>query len=131
MRLRHRVIPYIHSFNFASPRADVPLIQPVYWEYSSRDEAFRHRNQYYFGSKLIIVPMVSPRNTKTNHAEARAWIPPGRHVDLFSGTVYDGDRKLGLFRRLEYPAALARQGSIITFDANWTPGNACHTPPSL
>lgn len=131
LRLRHRLIPYLYSMNVRSARDNEPLIQPVYWEYPKIGEAYSAKNTFFFGSELFVAPVTSPRSTSTKRAKTRAWLPPGRHVDLFSGAVYDGDREVHLYRTLDEYAVFGREGSIIPLDGSSHPSNGGKNPPSL
>jgi len=117
--------------NVRSARDGEALIQPVYWKYPSRREAYGVPNEFFFGSELLVMPMTSPRDKVTRRARARAWLPPGRHVDIFSGVVYDGDCEKWLYRALEDYAVLAKEGSIIPFDAAKEPANGGPNPEKL
>ncbi|GAO19506.1 uncharacterized protein UV8b_06594 [Ustilaginoidea virens] len=129
MRLRHRLVPYLHTMN-ATGGAE-PLVRPLYWEYPARAEAYEKPNEYFFGSSLVVAPIVDPRHARTNLAKASLWVPPGRHVDLFTGLVYDGDREVQMYRPLDTIPVLAPQGSIIPLDADRFPKNGCKNPTTL
>lgn len=131
LRLRHRLIPYLYSMNVRSARDNEPLIQPAYWHYPRTGEAYNAKNTFFFGSQLFVVPMTSRRSTSTRRARTRAWLPPGRWVDLFSGVVYDGDRELYIHRTLDEYAVFSKEGAIVPFDGSPTPGNGGNNPDSL
>ncbi|KAF3904059.1 Alpha-xylosidase [Dactylellina cionopaga] len=131
LRLRHRLIPYIYTMNVLAHEQDEPLIQPMYWLHPARSEAYEVPNQYYFGRYLIVAPVVTPRSSRTGLAGTKAWVPPGRHIDIITGITYDGDREIYLYRRLhEYPL-LASKGSIIPLDASQKPLNGALNPQQL
>ncbi|PBP20223.1 alpha-xylosidase [Diplocarpon rosae] len=119
LRYRHRLVPYIYS-------AAAPLVQPMYWDFPTREEAYSVPNQYFF-SELIVAPIVKPRSKRTNLASVKAWLPD-RCVDVFTGTVYDGG-ELELYRRLSEIPVLAREGSIVPLDVN--PTNGCLKPDAF
>ncbi|EHY58216.1 hypothetical protein HRR83_004925 [Exophiala dermatitidis] len=129
MRLRHRLIPYLHTCNVLGSIEDEPLIQPMYWHFPKREEAYQVPNQYFFGSELVVAPIVTPKDKRTNLGRVKVWLPPsGRHVDIFTGTVYDGDRELNMYRALDQIPVLAGEGSIIPLDANPVPENGGPNP---
>jgi alpha-glucosidase (family GH31 glycosyl hydrolase) len=127
MQFRHRLVPYIYSMNVAS----TPLIQPLYWNFPAREVAYRFPNQYYFGSSLVVAPVVSPTNRMTRLAKTKVWVPPRRHVDISTGSVYDGDREIDLYRPLSRIPILAPEGSIIPLDAALVPVNGCANPDAF
>jgi hypothetical protein len=130
MQLRHRLVPYIYSIS-AAPDSSVPLITPLYWTFPTRRVAYQFPNQYYFGPSLVVAPIVRPRDAKTNLAKIRVWVPPGRHVDIFTGSVYDGDREIDMYRPLKYIPVLAPEGSIIPLDSEKVPANGCANPAAF
>lgn len=117
--------------NAAAPSTSTPLIQPLYWNFPLRDVAYRFPNQYYFGSSLVVAPVVSPRDKRTNRAKTKVWVPPGRHVDILTGSVYDGDREIDMYRTLQYIPILAPEGAIIPLDRALVPANGCANPSAF
>ncbi|KAJ8098003.1 glycoside hydrolase [Lipomyces tetrasporus] len=131
LRLRHRMVPYLYTMNVRAALDNEPIVQPMYWHYPERDEAYCVPNQYFFGSELIVVPITTPRSSDTRLARVRGWLPPGTYVDIFTGTIYEGDRYLWLHRPLsEYPV-LAPLGAIIPLDAAAVPENGCPIPDAI
>ncbi|KAK2593438.1 hypothetical protein QQS21_008855 [Conoideocrella luteorostrata] len=128
MRLRHRLIPYLHTMNARAAEEGYPLIQPMYWEYPNRDEAYEVPNQYYYGTEMFVAPITSPQNLATKTGKVKAWLPPGRHVDFFTGLVYDGDRFMWLNRTLDKAPLLLQQGAIVPLDAGLEPDNGVANP---
>ncbi|TQN65640.1 Alpha-xylosidase [Colletotrichum shisoi] len=133
MRFRHRLVPYLHTLNWRFATLDEPLVEPLYWKFPKRQEAFNYPNQYFFGPSLIVAPVVDPTDRQTRHAPVKVWLPPvaSRYVDIFTGTVYDGDRELQMWRPLSQVPVLAPEGSIIPLDGHLKPANGCKNPTSL
>ncbi|KAJ5619216.1 CAZyme family GH31 [Penicillium lagena] len=132
MKLRHRLVPFLYTCNVVGSVEDEPLVQPMYWMYPDSDQAYSFPNQYVFGSKLLIAPIVEPRNRTTNLGAVKAWLPPGpRFIDIFTGQLYDADREIIFHRRLEEYPVLAREGTIIPMDANPAPRNGCLNPDAF
>lgn len=129
LRLRHRLIPYLYTMNVRSATVDEPLIQPLYWEHPKERDARNNKNQYFFGSELMVAPITKPRDLQTGMGTVKAWLPPDRrYVDIFTGTVYDGGRLMNCYRQLaDYPV-FAHEGSIIPLDASLVPANGCLNP---
>lgn len=129
LRLRHRMIPYLHTMNIRSATEGEPLVQPLYWEHPREQDAYHNKNQYFFGSQLMVAPVTSPRNLQTGMGCVKAWLPPMRkHVDIFGGTVYDGGRMLNLYRQLNWYPVFAREGAVIPLDLAEVPENGGVNP---
>ncbi|WP_138495290.1 glycoside hydrolase family 31 protein [Paenibacillus pinistramenti] len=113
LRLRHRLLPYLYTMNRYASRDGLPLVQPVYYRHPEKHEAYEVPNQYYFGTELVACPVTRPMNREIGVAEAKAWLPEGRWIDFFNGRIYDGGRKLSLYRDLEHIPVLAKAGAIV------------------
>jgi alpha-glucosidase (family GH31 glycosyl hydrolase) len=112
LRFRHRLLPYLHTMNHRAA-AGFPLVRPMYHLAPEHDEAYSVPNQFAFGSQLIVAPVTSPRDRVSRLSATTAWLPPGTWTDVFTGTVYDGDRWAELHRGLDSVPALLRGGGIL------------------
>ncbi|KAJ5819737.1 hypothetical protein N7474_005328 [Penicillium riverlandense] len=131
LQFRHRLLPYLYTMNVRAAVEGLPLVQPMYWGYPEDEEAYNVPNQYMFGSELIVAPITAPQDPKSRMAQVLAWLPPGRHVDIFTGMVYDGGRRIWINRRLgEYPV-FAPEGAIIPLDSASVLGNGCEASTML
>ena len=54
LRLRHQMIPYLHTMNRRASEEGIPLIQPLYYQNPGKWDAFRMKNEYYFLSLIHI-----------------------------------------------------------------------------
>ncbi|KAF2679011.1 glycoside hydrolase family 31 protein [Lentithecium fluviatile CBS 122367] len=131
LRLRHRLIPYLYTMNARSASNDEPLIAPMYWDYPEQNEAYNVPNQYRFGSELIAAPITQPRDKITQLGVIKAWLPPRRYVDIWTGVVYDGDREQQLHRPLTQTPVLAPEGAIVPLDGAWRPKSGSPNPETL
>jgi alpha-glucosidase (family GH31 glycosyl hydrolase) len=131
MQLRHRLVPYIYSMTGIGESLYLPLIQPLYWNFPSKDCAYKFPTQYYFGSSLVVAPVLQPRDRKTDLAKTRVWVPPCHHVDILTGLVYDGDQEIDMYRPLHQLPLLAAEGSIIPLDRERISANGCPNPQAF
>lgn len=112
LRLRHRLIPYLHTMNYLTHREGLPLVQPMYYRHDV-DEAYQVPNQYYFGSSMIACPITKQLNKETLLGEVDVWLPEGVFYDFFTGQVYRGGRKMTLYRSVETIPVLIPAGAIV------------------
>ena len=131
LRLRHRMLPYLDTMNHRAAREGIPLVLPMYYDWPEADEAYEVPNEFRFGSELIVAPITRPVDRATLLGRVQAWLPTGTWVDLFTGTVYDGDRRLHLHRDLATIPVLARSGAIIPLDGRSVPPNGTANPEHL
>lgn len=112
LRLRHRLVPYLQTMNVRAAKGE-PMLQPMYWEYPERDEAYDFKNQYLYGTEMIVMPITQRGDSSVRLGKVDGWFPPGTYVDFFTGVVYEGNRELAISRPLnEFPVFL-KQGSIV------------------
>ncbi|KAL4784906.1 glycosyl hydrolases family 31-domain-containing protein [Aspergillus varians] len=132
LKFRHCLAPYLYTQSILGSANNEPLVQPMYWSYPNQNDAYEVPNQYFFGTDLLVAPIVQPQDRRTTLASVRAWLPPrGRFVDIFSGKVYDGGRGATFYRSRDQYPVLAPEGSIITLDGATVPRNGCLNPDVL
>ncbi len=131
LRFRHRLIPYLHTMNHRAARDGAPLVQPLYWSYPEQPETYRLRNQFTFGTQLLVAPITSPAQKTTLLGATTAWLPAGDWVDVFTGLRYAGGREITLHRNGSSIPVLAPAGAIIPLDAAALPGNGADLPSAL
>jgi alpha-glucosidase (family GH31 glycosyl hydrolase) len=117
LRFRHRLVPYLHTMNHRAAAEGVPLVRPMYHVAPDDPRAYAVPNQFAFGSQLVVAPITAPRDRVTLRGSVRAWLPPGGWIDVFTETVYDGDRELELHRDGASIPALLRAGGILPLAA--------------
>lgn len=122
LRLRHRLVPYLHTMNHRAADG-LPLVLPMYYGWPDADEAYAVPHQYRFGTELLVVPVTSPVDPRTRLGRVKAWLPDGTWVDVLTGLVYDGGRETYLHRDLATIPVLAPAGAIVPLDAAAVPGN--------
>ncbi len=112
LRLRQQLIPYLYTANYRTHTDGAPLCCPMYYDYDCED-AYRAKNQYFFGSELLVCPITEKGNPRLNLAKAEVWLPEGRWTDFFTGRIYQGNRWVTMHRDLDSLPVLAREGSIV------------------
>jgi len=131
LRLRHRLIPYIYTLNYATHAQGEALIKPMYYNYPEEKFAYlrKYRNQYMFGKDLLVAPIVTKTCGKTGLAAVKAYIPRGRWTDIFTGQIYDSNGDIELVRDIASMPVLAREGTIIPLSDD--KGNSTANPENL
>ncbi|MFZ7088866.1 TIM-barrel domain-containing protein [Curtobacterium sp. RRHDQ10] len=117
LRMRHRMVPYLHTMNHRAASDGVPLVRPMYHGWPREDAAYRVPDQYEFGSALIVAPITSPRDPASRRGDVRVWLPAGTWTDVVTGTVYRGGRTLTMHRTIDSVPVLLRAGGILPLDA--------------
>ena len=118
LRERHSLIPYIYSMNYRTHKDCIALCEPMYYQYPEEKDAYEVKNQYFFGSELLVAPITTPKNKKTNLSCVDVWLPEGRWTDIYTGNVYEGNQRLRMYRGIESIPVLAKEGAIIPMSIN-------------
>ncbi len=113
LRERHALIPYLYSMNYRTHKHCFALCEPMYYPYPEEDEAYNVRNQFFFGSELMVCPITEKLDPKTNLAKVDVWLPKGKWTDIYTGAVYEGDKKITMYRGIESIPVFAKEGAII------------------
>ena len=87
LRLRYRLFPYIYTMNYCVHKDLEPLIRPLYYTYPDCDEAYSFKNQYWFGSELLVAPITSGTGSSTMMSSVDIWFPKGKWIDFFTGLI--------------------------------------------
>ena len=113
LRLRHRLVGYLHSEQLNGREELLPLIRPMYWEHDGHEQSWEVPNCFRFGSQMIVAPATSPSYEATGKSVSNAWLPEGTWVDLMANLAYAGDRKIACWSDLGRTPLFARAGSVI------------------
>ncbi len=113
LRERHALIPYLYSMNHRTHKDCLALCEPMYYAYPESDEAYSFKNQFFFGSELMVAPITQKIDPKTNLAKVEVWLPEGRWTDIYTGAIYEGNKKITMYRGIESIPVLAKEGAII------------------
>ena len=113
LRLRHSLIPYIYTMDYLTHKNGVALCEPMYYTYTDHPKAYEMKNQYMFGTNLMVCPITKKQDKITNYGSVEAWIPDGRWTDIFTNQSYVGDKTVVLNRDLSNYPVLAKEGTIL------------------
>lgn len=129
LRLRHKLIPYIYTAMKKTADEGIALCEPMYYTYPDKEEAYKVKNEFFFGSEMIVCPVTTKALSSLNMAKTDVWVPEGRYTDFFTGRVYDGGKIISMFRELDTIPVLCKAGAIIPLSGD--DGNDCGNPHRL
>lgn len=131
LRLRHEMIPYLYTMNYLAYKENKPLVQPMYYKYPEAPESYEVKNQYYFGTEMIVAPITESCIKDLNVAKVKVWLPEGHYTDIFTGMQYIGGRYITMYRSLETIPVLVKDGTIIPTTKEIFGTDALENPKSL
>lgn len=113
LRLRHQLFPYLYTMNYRTHFQLLPLVQPMYYRYPECDEAYGAKNQYFFGSELMVCPITEKNDPISLRGKTEVWFPKGKWIDFFNGLVYTGNKVQTIHRPLSQVPVFAKAGAIV------------------
>lgn len=113
LRLRHRLLPYLHTMNVRASEHSLPLVEPMYWEHPEHPAAYDVPTQFRFGSEVVVAAIVEPLDPVLLLGRTDAWLPEGGWTDLLTGVRYAGGRRLRLHRPAEGYPVLLPDGALL------------------
>lgn len=130
LRLRHRLLPYIYTMNYRTHTECRAICEPMYYAYPTDKNAYNCKNEFFFGTELIVAPITEHTSDKTNLAGVNVWLPQGQYTDIFTGRIYEGNQFVKMYRDIDNIPVLAKAGAIIPMSANGRT-NDCSNPEVL
>ena len=112
MRLRHRLFPYLYTMCYRDCTQLIPLMRPMYHLYPEEKRAYEVKNQYYFGSELLVAP-ITRKGDNSDMAGVTVWLPEGTWTDAFTGYIYKGNQMIDVFRTMETMPVFIKAGGIV------------------
>lgn len=130
LRLRHKLVPYIHTYNHLTNESGRALIEPMYYEHANEEWAYHAYNEYYFGAELIVAPITKKGVDGIGNAEVK--LPKGTYIDLFTRQAYRVERSgktVNMYRGLGSIPILMKENSVIPLSED--EGNGCKNPKKM
>ena len=120
LKLRNKLIPYIYTEDYIYYKSGSPLIQPLYYKYPKIYDEPNYKSQYFFGSEMLVCPIIKKKNPIMDRVVQRMFIPEGIWYELESGKKYLGNKYyMSFYKDEDYPV-FVRQGSIIIMSLDET-----------
>ena len=120
LNLRHRLIPYIYTESYKYFKYGKPIIEPIYYNHPMLYDSSLYKDEYYFGSTLLICPITHKKDYLMNRAIKKIYIPDGIWYDFFTGKQLKGNRRyVSFYRDQEYPV-FVKAGAIVPMSLDAT-----------
>ncbi|HEY0592713.1 MAG TPA: TIM-barrel domain-containing protein, partial [Thermoanaerobaculia bacterium] len=111
--LRYALIPYIYTAARNAYDTGISVVHPLYYDYPEADEAYAFRDEYLFGSDMLVAPVTTPVSDETKLAAKTIWLPPGTWIEWFSGETLEGPAKVERTFALDEIPVYVKAGAII------------------
>ena len=112
-KLRHRLIPYLYTEGYKYHKNYLPVIEPLYYYYPELVDEPAYKNEYYFGTELLVCPITKPKDQVMNRAVEKIFLPKGIWYDFKTGKKFIGNKRhVSFYKDEDYPV-FAKTGAII------------------
>ena len=113
LRLRSQIIPYLYTEIYHYHKDGISLIRPLYYDYPNVYDNPTYINEYYFGSSMLISPIVKKSDPLIDRTIQKFFIPEGVWYDFKTGKKFIGNKKYVSFYNIENYPVFVKAGSII------------------
>ncbi len=112
-KMRHKLIPYLYTENYKYHKNCLPVIEPLYYYYPELIDEPSYKNEYYFGTELLVAPITKPKDRIMNRTVEKIFLPKGVWYDMKTGKRFNGNKRyISFFRDEDFPV-FAKAGAII------------------
>ena len=111
--LRESLIPYIYTAARAAYDTGISMCHPLYYDYPEAAEAYEFKDEYLFGSDMIVAPIATPVSDDSRLAAKSIWLPPGTWIEWFTGTELKGPAKIDRSFALDEIPVYVKGGAIV------------------
>jgi hypothetical protein len=111
--LRESMIPYIYTAARNAYDSAISICHPLYYDYPEAPEAYEFKNEYLFGSDMLVAPVVTPVSESSRLATESIWLPPGTWVEWFTGTELKGPAKIDRSFAIDEIPVYVKAGAIV------------------
>lgn len=119
LRLRTELVPYLDTANEATHSQGIPLVRPLYYLYPEDDRAYQMKNEYFFGSEMLVSPITTPHDKASQLGKSTTWLPKGEWIDYFNHLSYKGNTVLQTYRSVDQMPVFVKKGSLIITNPNY------------
>ncbi|ALG11505.1 hypothetical protein AOZ06_35705 [Kibdelosporangium phytohabitans] len=118
--LHYALFPYLYGLARNSARTGEPIARPMAYDYPKDERAWAADQHMLIGNDLLAVPVTADRNEADAAAglptPVEVYLPAGRWVDLYAGTVHEGNQRTTRNSTLDDFPLYLRAGAAIGFN---------------
>ena len=105
--LRYRLLPYIYSAAWDIHSDGGSLMRALMMDWPSDTEACNVQDEFMFGGRLLVAPVVTPANFRM------VYLPEGRWVSFWSGEAIDGGRTIPVASPMDMIPLFVKAGTVL------------------
>ena len=112
-QLRYALEPYLYTEARRTYDSGVAFLHPLYYDWPEAEAAYTHKNEYVFGSQMIVAPVTAPEDASTHLASETVWIPKGEWIEVPTGKHFVGPTEVARSFSIDQVPVYVRAGAII------------------
>ena len=118
LNLRYKLIPYIYTECYKYHKYGKPLIEPLYHRYPFLYDDELYSNEYFFGSNILVSPILNKKDSIMNRVIHKMYIPEGTWYGISTGKKYNGGKRYVSFYKDDQYPLFVKAGTIIPMSLN-------------
>jgi len=107
LRLRYRLMPYIHGSAIACVAGSLPMLRALVIEYQDDPNVRNLGDEFLFGSSILAAPIADDTNARD------VYLPEGRWTDWWTHEQFEGGGWMRVEADLETMPLYIREGGIV------------------
>ena len=92
--LRYAMVPYIYTEARRTYDTGVAFLRPLYYNWPEANQAYTAKNEYQFGSEMLVAPVTGPVDASSQLATEPVWLPNGEWIEWETGKHFTGPIQL-------------------------------------
>ena len=118
LNMRYKLIPYIYTECYKYHKYGKPLIEPLYHRYPFLYDDELYSNEYFFGSNILVSPILNKKDSIMNRVIHKMYIPEGTWYGISTGKKYKGGKRYVSFYKDDQYPLFVKAGTIIPMSLN-------------
>ncbi len=87
---RYALLPYIYTEARRTYDTGVAFLRPLYYDWPEAPEAYSSKDEYLYGDRMLVAPVVTPAEKSSGLATEKVWLPAGEWIETASGKHFTG-----------------------------------------
>lgn len=118
IKLRYSLFPYIYSNARLAYDSAVSIMRPMYYDYPKTEYAYQFKDQYMFGTDMLVSPITHPMGTdslknKALYTIQKMWLPAGEWYEWNTGTLIEGNQVVERPYMLDEIPVYVKSGAVV------------------
>ena len=113
MQKREALEPYVYTEARHTYDTGVAFLHPLYYDWPEADAAYYRKDEYVFGSEMLVAPVTKPVDENTQLASQEVWIPEGEWIESETGKHFTGPTPVTRKFLIDETPVYVKAGAIV------------------